>query len=106
MRYVPDMEHTKTTAGRVVNAPVGQNIRAERVRRGEKQGDVAQLLGLSQPAYSERERGEVPFSAPELFLLARAFGLSVSTFFPSEAPVVATPESSAPSATALSPAAA
>lgn len=82
------MEHINIPAGRVVNVPVGQNVRAERVRRGEKQDAMAQILGVSQPAYSERERGEVPFSAPELFLMARAFGIDVSTFFPSTIPDV------------------
>jgi len=83
------MEHTNNHRGRAVNIPIGQNVRAERVRRGEKQEAVALILGVSQGAYSERERGEVPFSGPELFLLAQAFNLDVSTFFPSEVPALA-----------------
>jgi len=82
------MEHTNSHPGRVVNIPIGQNVRAERVRRGEKQDSIARILGVSQAAYSGRERGEVPFSAPELFLLAQAFGVDVTTFFPSEAPAL------------------
>ena len=96
------MEHINTTAGRVVNVPVGQNVRAERVRRGEKQDAVAQIIGVAQSAYSERERGEVPFSAPELFLIARAFRIDVSTFFPSTIPDAPAAESSARPAPALS----
>lgn len=84
------MEHITTPAGRGVNVPIGQNVRAERVRRGEKQDAVARILGVSQPAYSERERGAQPFSAPELFLIAHAFGIDVSTFFPSTIPDVPT----------------
>ncbi|WP_419704952.1 helix-turn-helix domain-containing protein [Promicromonospora sp. NFX87] len=95
------MEHITTPAIRGVNVPIGQNVRAERVRRGEKQDAVARILGVSQPAYSERERGAQPFSAPELFLIARAFRIDVSVFFPSTIPDMPT-EASASSSPGLS----
>jgi transcriptional regulator with XRE-family HTH domain len=89
MRYVRVMSQKTTPVGRNVNLPIGQNVRAERVRRGEKQDSVARVLGISQASYSERERGEVPFTGTELFLIAVAFEIDVSTFFPSEVPALA-----------------
>lgn len=88
MRYVRRMAPITKPAGISANVPIGRNVRAERVRRGEKQAAVARVIGVSQTAYSERERGEVPFTGAELFVIAAAFGLEVAAFFPSEVPAI------------------
>lgn len=51
------------------------------VRSGKSQADVAESLGLSQPAVSRRLSGEVDFSATELTKLAALLNVPVATFF-------------------------
>lgn len=61
-----------------------RNVRAEMVRAGRSQQDIADLLDLSQPAVSRRLSGEVDFSATELTKLAAYLSVPVSTFFDGE----------------------
>lgn len=47
-------------------ALVGQVIKQARVEQGRQQGDIANLLGLSQSAYSRLENGDSMFSVWQL----------------------------------------
>lgn len=54
-------------------------VRAELARRRMKQGDVAEVLGLTQSAMSRRLVGEVEFTVTELRKLADALQVPAST---------------------------
>lgn len=52
-------------------------------RKGWNQTQVAALFGKGQSTVSRRLRGEQPFEVPELYALAEAWGVPVTTFLPS-----------------------
>ena len=54
------------------------NIGAEMGRRRITQKRLAQLLGMSQAAISDRQRGHTPWSLAELDRVAGLFGLPAS----------------------------
>ena len=62
---------------------IADSVRAERHRRRKTQGQTAAIIDLTQDSYARRERGEVPFSGPELLVLAEAFGIPAAEFYPS-----------------------
>lgn len=60
---------------------VAAEIRGVLAKQGRKRGDVAGILGIS-PTYASRKlNGHVPFSIPEVFLIARALGVHPAEFF-------------------------
>lgn len=60
---------------------ISANVRAELSRAGIRQHAVGALLALSQSAVSARLRGETPFRADELALLADRLGVPVARFY-------------------------
>lgn len=44
-----------------------------RVMIGKKQQDIANVLNISRQAYSEKERGKVPFNDKEKIILKKMF---------------------------------
>lgn len=50
---------------------IGRNIRAERVRCGYTQREMAQKLGLSVTGYNHKENGKRQFSLEEFILICR-----------------------------------
>jgi predicted XRE-type DNA-binding protein len=57
---------------------VANTIRAELARRSLTQADLANALGVTQPAVSRRMTGQVPFDVEELAKAAALLGLPVS----------------------------
>lgn len=57
------------------------NVRAIIARQGLKHRDIAQGLGLSNPAFSGRVNGTIDFRAAELLELSYLLEVSVSEFF-------------------------
>lgn len=54
---------------------IGRNIRAEMVRRGIRQVDLAQTLGMLQSSLSARLSGRIAFDVNELHAVAEALGM-------------------------------
>lgn len=52
-------------------------IRALREKAGYSQQRVAQILGISQAAYSRLETGEIEISIKKLFELSELYGLTL-----------------------------
>lgn len=57
---------------------VPANIRAEVARRGLRQKDLAEMLGMSQASVSARLHGRVEFRLSEIEVLASIWGISLS----------------------------
>jgi transcriptional regulator with XRE-family HTH domain len=64
------------------SAIVADNVRAEAARARFTQGRIAELLGVSQQAVSDRMKGRTPFTVDELALLADEFGVPLTRFLP------------------------
>jgi transcriptional regulator with XRE-family HTH domain len=64
---------------------IAASVRAEMARRRMSQKDLAELLGMTQPALSRRLTGEVPFAVDDLPLFAEALGVPVSVLMESVA---------------------
>jgi transcriptional regulator with XRE-family HTH domain len=60
---------------------ISQNIRALREQSELTQKVVAQVLGLSQAAYSKRENGRQSFSASEASAIARVAKADIREIF-------------------------
>lgn len=60
------------------SAIVTATIRAEMARRGLRQKDLAQLLGISVAGVSDRLRGNTPLRVDELFAIAEALDVTPS----------------------------
>lgn len=58
--------------------PASANVRAEMVRRGHTQADLAALLKLSQNSVSRRLLGQTSWRVDELRTIASAFGIPLS----------------------------
>ncbi|AZL07539.1 helix-turn-helix domain-containing protein [Brevibacterium aurantiacum] len=63
---------------RTANLKVSSEVRAWLARRGLKQLWLAELLGVGQSAVSKRLRGALPFTAPELMMIANALDISLA----------------------------
>jgi transcriptional regulator with XRE-family HTH domain len=63
------------------NASFADEVRILLARRKVKQRQLADALGLSQPAVSRRISGEREFSASEISATAEFFGVSVGELF-------------------------
>lgn len=57
-------------------AVVGQILASIREQRGEKQGDVAARVGLSQSAYSRLEKGDSVMNLAQLHKVSAELGLT------------------------------
>jgi transcriptional regulator with XRE-family HTH domain len=61
---------------------LNQNIRAEMARRSVLQADLAQAIGMSQPALSRRLSGQADWNLLELFAAAQHLGVRVADLLP------------------------
>lgn len=59
------------------NLKVSAEVRAWLARRGLRQAWLAEVIGVSQSVVSKRLRGVLPFTAPELLLIASALDISL-----------------------------
>jgi transcriptional regulator with XRE-family HTH domain len=62
----------------------GDNVRAEMARAGVTQRDLAQVLGRSQQAVSQRLNGYVAFDVSEITKVAAHLSVPASTLMPGE----------------------
>lgn len=60
-------------------------IRVELARKRANQGQLAELLGLSQPAIHRRMSGKVPWRISELTQVAEYLGVTVSALLADDA---------------------
>lgn len=58
-----------------------KNIFLARCRKGLKQKDVAEYLGITKGTYSKKENGQIKFSLVEAYKLSKLFGTSVENLF-------------------------
>jgi transcriptional regulator with XRE-family HTH domain len=56
---------------------IGRNIRAERARRGLRQEDLGESLGLSRAAVGHIETGRHPVAVDSLPAICRALGVGL-----------------------------
>ncbi len=54
---------------------IGRNIRAERVRCGFTQREMAQMLGLSVTGYNHKENGKRQFNLKEFIQICKILGV-------------------------------
>jgi len=59
-------------------ASVGAEVRGQLAKRSISQAVAAETIGLSQPAFSRRIRGEVAFDVTELAALSTLLGVPVA----------------------------
>lgn len=62
---------------------LANEVKNFRESRDISQHEMAILLDVSRATYNRKERGETPFHFLELFLMARTFGVRLSTIAPS-----------------------
>lgn len=67
-----------TDLERTANLKVSSEVRAWLARKGLRQIWLAELLGVGQSAVSKRLRGVLPFTAPELMMIANALDVSLA----------------------------
>jgi transcriptional regulator with XRE-family HTH domain len=60
---------------------VADSVRAEMARRKITQTELAESLGMTQPAISRRMSGAVPFDTEELGRIADLLGVPMSVLF-------------------------
>jgi len=63
-------------------AQIADRVRGVIAEKRLDQEAVASILGISRQSVSQRLRGKVAFTAPELFRLAVALSLPVWRFYP------------------------
>ena len=51
-------------------------LKAERVKHGLTQKEMAEIIGCSTPAYNQKEKGRRKFSQDEISVIVRRLGLS------------------------------
>ena len=51
-------------------------LKAERVKCGLNQKEMAEIIGCSTPAYNQKEKGRRSFSQEEISLIVKRLGLS------------------------------
>jgi DNA-binding XRE family transcriptional regulator len=64
----------------VNNLPIN-NIRAERVRKGLTQKEMAKRLGLSVTSYNQKESGKVQFNLEEFIQICHVLDTDPETLF-------------------------
>ncbi|NLH70116.1 MAG: helix-turn-helix transcriptional regulator [Brooklawnia sp.] len=77
-RYSDVMTNTGASES---GAVVPWNVRAELARRGVRQVEAAEVLGITQPSLSNRLCGRVQFTVHELVQLAEWLDVSPAHFF-------------------------
>lgn len=70
-----------------IRRQIGQNVKAEMIRAGKGQDDLAEMLGVSQPQISKRFAGSIGFEAAELVRIATELNIPVARLV--ETPAVA-----------------
>lgn len=63
--------------GRVVKTKKNIALRTVRVNKNMTQAEVAKILKKCSQTYSKKERGIIPFTIPDLEILAKAFDVTV-----------------------------
>jgi transcriptional regulator with XRE-family HTH domain len=61
-----------------IRRQIGQNVKAEMIRAGKGQDDLAEMLGVSQPQISKRFAGSIGFEAAELVRIATELNIPVA----------------------------
>ena len=51
-------------------------LKAERVKKGMNQSDMAKIIGCSVPAYNQKEKGKRKFSQDEISIITKELKLS------------------------------
>ena len=64
---------------------IADKVRGVAAEKRFTQARIADTLGIARSSVAERINGRVPFSAPELFVLAGAMSVSIVRFFPEPA---------------------
>lgn len=64
---------------------IGERVHAEMWRQRISQARLAELLGITQTAVSRKVRGDRPFFASELVIVAGALDVSVDALLPDDA---------------------
>lgn len=64
----------------VEEAEASNNIKAQRVKKGLNQSDLAALLGLSKSGYIKWEKHPYNIPVDKLYKIAECLGCSVETF--------------------------
>lgn len=57
------------------------NIKEYRKKKGYTQKEIADILGIKQASYSDKERGRRGFTVEELLQLEDILGVSISDMF-------------------------
>ncbi|MBK9176275.1 MAG: helix-turn-helix transcriptional regulator [Flavobacteriales bacterium] len=63
-------------------------LRELREHRGLKQEDLAEVLGIRQPAYSELESGHTTLTAEHVVKLAEFYGMTLDQFLQADQPIL------------------
>lgn len=61
---------------------IANKVRGIAAEKRFTQERIAAILGLARSSVSQRYSGATPFTAPELYILATAFDIDISRFFP------------------------
>lgn len=57
------------------------NLRIKRTEAGETQKDLAELLGISENTYANKEMGKAKFNSEEMFILAKHYNAKLDELF-------------------------
>lgn len=68
---------------------IANHVRGVAAEKRFTQQHIASELKIARSSVNQRFTGAVPFTAPELFILARAMNVPVTRFFPEPAHVMA-----------------
>jgi transcriptional regulator with XRE-family HTH domain len=81
---MPDNEPTTAKTERLTAArhAIAAEVRAEIGRQGKTGRELAELTGLGRDGTAARLRGDMPFRAEELVLIADVLGVSAEQFVP------------------------
>jgi hypothetical protein len=72
---------TTTTETPSYSAALSREVRAEAARQGISGTALAHLIGISQPAMSDRLRGRVVWNVDEIGTIERVLSLETGTLF-------------------------
>ncbi|WP_402465672.1 helix-turn-helix domain-containing protein [Isoptericola aurantiacus] len=72
-----------------IDQAIGDEVRAARHRRRQRQADLARLLDITPMTFSRKETGKVPFTARELSVIAETLHLPVADLYPNHVPTPA-----------------